>query len=137
MNTTITVNFPKPIYQRLQRQAKVFKKPIDDVVVHTVERGLPYWLDMIPPDFEMELTKLEKLSISHLHKIAKSKLPAIKQRKLDRLLEKNSEGTITLNEIAELDDVQLEANLMMLKKAKALALLRSRGYPLPLSTTRR
>jgi len=73
------------------------------------------------------------LSLARLQKIAKSKLPIVKQRKLDRLLQKNSEGTITLNELAELDDVQLEANFLMLKKAKALALLKNMGRPLPLS----
>jgi hypothetical protein len=109
------------------------KAPVAEIVVQTVRYGLPAWLDVIPPDFEKELAQMGDLSRARLQKIAKSKLPIVKQRKLDRLLQKNSEGTITLNELAELDDVQLEANFLMLKKAKALALLKSMGRPLPLS----
>ncbi|GEM_PF-3560414 len=137
METAITVNFPKPVYQRLQRQAKVMKTPISEIVVQTVKQSFPVWLDKIPPDFENELSRLDNLGIPQLQMLAKSKLPVAKQRKLDKFLQKNSEGTITLNELAELDNVQLEANLLMLKKAKALALLKSMGYPLPISDNRR
>jgi hypothetical protein len=137
METTITVNFPKPVFQRLRHQAMVFKRPIDDVVVQTVKKGLPFWLDEIPTDFENELSRLDNLGISQLRKLAKSKLPMAKQRKLDRLLQKNNMGTITLNELAELDDVQLEASFLMLKKAKALALLKNRGHSLSLRDNRR
>jgi hypothetical protein len=137
METTITVDFPKPVYQRLQRQSRVMKIPIHEVVVQTVKHRLPLWLEAIPPDFEKELAQLDDLGAAQLQKIAKSKLPIAKQRKLDRLLQKNSEGTITMNELTDLDNVQLEANFLMLKKAKALALLKSLGYPLPLKNARR
>jgi hypothetical protein len=137
METAITVNFPKPVYKRLQRQARVMKAPISEIVVQTIKQSLPVWLDKIPPDFENELSRLDNLSIPQLQMLAKSKLPIVKQRRFDKLLQKNSEGTITLNELAELDDVQFEANLPMLKKAKALALLKSMGYPLPISDNRR
>jgi hypothetical protein len=137
METTITVDFPKPVYQRLQRQSRVMKIPIAEIVVQTVRHRLPLWLETIPPDFEKELAQLDDLSIAQVQKIAKSRLPSAKQRKLDKLLQKNSEGTITMNELSELDNVQLEANFLMLKKAKALALLKSLGYPLPLKNARR
>jgi len=136
METTITVRFPRPVYRRLNHQAKVFNRPLADIVVQTIKRSLPLWLDAIPPDFEKELAQMNDLSLGQLQKIAKSKLPAPKQRKLDRLLEKNSEGTITLNELAILDAVQLEANSLMLRKAKALALLHRMGFPLPLNRGR-
>ena len=131
MDTTITVHFPKPVYRRLQRQAKVLKRSIDDVVVQTLNRALPLWFDMIPPDFEKKLAQLHDLPVTQLQRAAKGKLPIAKQRKLDRLLQKNSEGTLTSQEGAQLDDVQLEANLFMLKKAQALVILKSRGYRLP------
>jgi len=131
MDTAITVRFPKPVYRRLQRQAKVLKRSIDDVVVQTLNRALPLWFDMIPPDFEKKLAQLHDLPIAQLQRVAKSKLPLAKQRKLDRLLQKNSEVALTSQELAELDQVQLEANFFMLKKAQALVVLKSRGYRLP------
>jgi len=132
METTITVDFPKPVYQRLQRQAKVFERPLDDIVVQTVRKGLPFWRDTIPPSFEAELSQLEYSNIAQLQKLAKSKLSLAKQRRLDKFLQKNSAGTITSREIAELDDLMLEVDLLTLKKAKALAILYKRGYKLPL-----
>ncbi|MCI0692743.1 hypothetical protein L0337_12165 [candidate division KSB1 bacterium] len=127
------MNFPKPVYRRLRQQAKVFRRPIDDIVVQTVKKGLPLWLDSIPPDFENELSQLDNLSVPQLQKLARSKLSNAKQKKLDRLLEKNSEGTITFKEIEELDSLQLEVDLLTLKKAQALALLYERGHKLSLS----
>jgi len=132
METTITVNFPKPIYQRLRQQAKIFERPLDDIVVQTVRKGLPLWRDTIPPSFENELSQLEYSNIAQLQKLAKSKLSLAKQRKLNKFLQKNSAGTITSREIAELDNLQLEVDLLTLKKAKALALLYERGYKLTL-----
>lgn len=133
METTITVDFPRPVYQRLQRQSRIMNIPINEVVVQTVRHRLPLWLESVPPDLEKELAQLDDLSVAQVQKIAKSRLPSAKQRKLDRLLQKNSEGTITMNELSELDNVQLEANFLMLKKAKALALLKNLGLPLPLN----
>jgi len=137
METTITVDFPKPVYQRLQRQARMMETPMAEIIVQTVRYNMPAWLEVIPPDFEKEWAQMGDLSLARLQTIARRTLPVVKQRNLDKFLQKNSEGTITLNELAELDDVQLEANFLMLKKAKALALLKKMGRPLSLSANGR
>ncbi|HMF13219.1 MAG TPA: hypothetical protein VKE94_12970 [Gemmataceae bacterium] len=49
------------------------------------------------------------------------KFPAAKQRRLDRLLEKNSEGTITAKEKAALEQLVGEAQELMVANAKRLA----------------
>lgn len=49
------------------------------------------------------------------------KFPAAKQRKLDELLEKNSEGTITLAEKARLEELVAEAEHWMVCNSKLLA----------------
>lgn len=49
------------------------------------------------------------------------RLPAAKQRRLDRLLEKNSEGTITPQEKAKLEQLVTEAEQLMVANAKRLA----------------
>jgi hypothetical protein len=133
MGTAVTVHFPKPVYRRLQRQAEVLKRSIDDVVVQTLNRALPLWFDMIPPDFEKKLAQLNDLPVVQLQRLAKGQFSFAKQRKLDRLLQKNRDGVLTTEELARLDEVQLEANFFMLKKAQALVILKSRGYRLPIS----
>src|SRR5437660_12372307 len=49
------------------------------------------------------------------------KFPAAKQRRLDLLLEKNSEGTITLKEKASLEQLVAEAQQLMMANARRLA----------------
>jgi hypothetical protein len=49
------------------------------------------------------------------------KFPAAKQRRLDELLEKNSEGTITPSENTRLDRLVAEAEQLMAANARLLA----------------
>ena len=49
------------------------------------------------------------------------KFPAAKQRRLDKLLEKNSEATITAKEKATLEHLVAEAQELMVANAKRLA----------------
>ena len=49
------------------------------------------------------------------------KFAAAKQRRLDELLEKNSEGTITSPEIAKLEQLVTEAEQLMVANAQLLA----------------
>ena len=49
------------------------------------------------------------------------KFPAAKQRRLDQLLEKNREGTITRQEKAALEQLVAEAEQLMVANARQLA----------------
>ena len=49
------------------------------------------------------------------------RFPAAKQRALDELLEKNSDGLITPNERVRLDQLVVEAERLMVANAKRLA----------------
>ncbi len=59
-------------------------------------------------------------------------LPAPKQRRLDQLLEKNSEGTITKKERARLEQLVAEAEELMVANARQLAkFAQSQGVRVP------
>ncbi|NLS91002.1 MAG: hypothetical protein GXX96_02295 [Planctomycetaceae bacterium] len=49
------------------------------------------------------------------------KFPAVKQRRLDELLEKNAEGTITPSEKQRLEQLVEEAEALMVANARLLA----------------
>ncbi len=49
------------------------------------------------------------------------RFPAAKQRRLDQLLEKNSEGTITPKEKAKLQELVAQAEQLMVENARRLA----------------
>ena len=124
MGIPVMVHFPMPVYQRLQHQARVMKKPVDEVVLQTVEQGTPLWMNRFPDEFEKELSGLRHLSYQQLEKIAKSKLSPKKQNRLELLLEKNAEGTLTADECNELDALHMGTSFLTLKKAKAMLLLK-------------
>jgi len=56
------------------------------------------------------------------------KFPAAKQRKLDELLEKNSEGTITPAEKARLEELVAEAGELMVRNSGVVSAF-SAGSP--------
>lgn len=57
------------------------------------------------------------------------KFPAIKQRRLDQLLEKNSDGTISSKERAALERLVAEAEQLMVANAKRLARFSKKQAP--------
>lgn len=57
------------------------------------------------------------------------KFPRAKQRRLDRLLDKNSEGTITPKEKATLEELVAEAEQLMVANARRLAKFYHRDRP--------
>ena len=59
------------------------------------------------------------------------KFPAAKQRKLDELLEKNSESTITPAEKARLEKLVVEAEQWMVRNSKLLARFSRRASQKP------
>jgi hypothetical protein len=58
-------------------------------------------------------------------------LAAAKQRRLDELLEKNADGTITAKEKAKLESLVSEAEALMLANAERLAEFARRQSPQP------
>ena len=59
------------------------------------------------------------------------KFPAAKQRRLDQLLEKNSEGTIRAREKAALEGLVAEAQELMVANARRLARFSKKEAPRP------
>ena len=59
------------------------------------------------------------------------KLPATKQRRMDELLERNSEGRITLREKATLERLVAEAEALMVENAQRLSAFSQRPEGVP------
>ena len=59
------------------------------------------------------------------------RFPAVKQRRLDRLLEKNSEGTISGKEKAALERLVVEVQKLMTANARRLVRFSKKETPRP------
>ena len=130
MTQTVTLELPDTIYLPAQRMAEAFRRPLPDVLVEALKASLPP-LEGLPPGLIAELGSLETLDDDALWQVMLSRLPADRQRKLNRLLRKNKTEKMTAADRAELAALQDEADRIMLRKARAAVLLRFRGRRLP------
>ena len=97
---------------------------------NSVQR-LPPKFSGAPAEIQAELRALQSLSTAELQTVAARQVPQARQARHLALLEKNSRGTITDVERAELVALRTEADRLMLCRAYAWALLRWRGVPVP------
>lgn len=130
MAQTITLELPDMIFQPAQRMAEATRRPLTDVLVGALQASLPP-IDGLSPVQTAELAELEELSDDVLEQIMVSRVSVEQQRKLNRLLRKKKIGKLTISEQGELNALQHEADLVMLRKARAAVLLRFRGHRLP------
>jgi hypothetical protein len=87
--------------------------------------------DDLPASLQAELKAMEQLSDDALWSIAKSTLNPDKIALYDTLLERLHEQTLTPEGRAWLTRLREEADALMLRKAHAYVLLKSRGHQLP------
>jgi hypothetical protein len=124
---TVTLQLPETIYQLVRRTAKAVKRPMKEVLVTILKSSLPS-LEGVPPEITSELTKLEYLSDKQLWAAARGTLPRPQQRRLSSLLRKNQAGKLAKAEQQALDELISQSERLMLRKARAYALLKWRGY---------
>jgi predicted transcriptional regulator len=128
---TITISLPDKVYQRLQHAAASAGKAEHELAAQSVQESLPPLMDTIPVRYRDELRAMEKLANGELGAIARSTVDEKLQKKLRRLLKKNSLDTITKSERELMAELSSLTDQVMLKKAYALLLLKWRGQRIP------
>ncbi len=128
---TVPVQIPEPLYQRLERLARLTNRSLENVVEQTLTTSLPPLPDHLPDEARQELQKLEMLDDDALWQVARSEVLPEHQAQISELLEKNSLGTLAEAEQTRLSELQHQADQLMLKKAYAYVLLKWRGHRLP------
>lgn len=131
MTQTVTLQLPSETLQRYRRSAAIARKGLEEFLVERLVEAVPPLADDLPPPLHEDLKALEDLDDEALWEVAQSRLPPARQRLYDRLLLKNSRGTITPREKERLHVLGEEARHLTLKKAHAYMLLKWRGYDVP------
>jgi hypothetical protein len=116
-----------------KKTAEATSRPVEQVLVDALSAISPVSEDL-PPELQAELDNLAQLSDVELLKIARSAFPAERRRIYDRLLERNSAGTLAPTEREQLKVLRQDSERLMLQKAHAYALLKWRGRVLPALT---
>lgn len=130
MNISVTVEVSPSVYRLAQRTARVTAPPVEKVLAEVISAASPVSEDL-PQTLQDEIDALAQMSDAELSVLAQKVFPAAQRRTYDRLLEKNSAGTLTESERTRLKSLRLESERIMLHKAHAFALLKWRGHTLP------
>ena len=85
----------------------------------------------MPEELIADLTTLETLDTEALWRVMKETVPSETQAHLSDLLERQQQDSLTSAEQERLASLQHQADLVMLRKARAAVLLRFRGKRLP------
>ena len=129
--TSVTVQIPQPLYHRLERAAVRLQKPVEDLLTETLQAVLPP-VDEISASIQAEIATLDGLDDAKLRDVAESEMALRDQQALDRLLDLQSMRPLTDDEAGHLEELRADYGRVLLRKARAFALLAERGQPLPI-----
>ena len=128
MSQVVTLDLPDNFFQPLQRTARATRQPTEKLLLKALQNSLPA-LEELPPEFIENLTTLEILEEVELWKILRETVPTAIQQEISALL--NKPAKLTESQTDRLVNLQKQADLIMLRKARAAVLLRFRGNRLP------
>ena len=128
---TLTVELPESVFQQLARIAKLTNQSLETIVAQSITSNLPPSADNAPAQMQTELLKMQTLPIAELREIAHAQLPVDQQQHHLTLLEKNKSGSMTTEELRQLNSLRTIADELMVRKAYAWSVLRWRGYRVP------
>lgn len=132
MNTqTVTLRLPEHLWHQFQEAAKEDELSLENMLLQAIQGNRPPSLATVPTRIRPELRALKTLGDTELWHIADSRIAPETQARLEWLLAKNQDGTLTVTEKRELAQLSEEAERLTVKKAFAYALLRWRGHPIP------
>lgn len=121
--TTVTLDLPRQIYQKAAQIAKATKRPIEQVVVEWIQ--LP--VERTGSMQDAVLAGLEAMSTAQLTQVARSGAPPEDTERLRELLSLQEQRELTEAERDEAVRLVEQEDLMTLRKAKALYLLKQRN----------
>ncbi len=126
----ITVTLPETTVRRLQRAAELTHRSLDEVLDAALNVALSAPPDA-PPALADELATMASFSDEALWTAAKAALPPADQNRLEELSHTGGARGLVPAEATELADLVGLHDQIVLRRAKALALLAFRGYALP------
>jgi hypothetical protein len=126
----LTLKLPEDIYDRVRRAAKGMNQSLETALVNIVRAATPS-LDKVPAEYRAELEALEDLGDEQLESILRSRPVPSRQRRIERLLDKNQRGHLTDRERRALDVLRADGDRLILRRSYAALLLKYRGHRVP------
>ena len=128
MASTVTVELPDSLYQRLVNTAQAMQRSLEEVILRALTVGSPPDWANVPAEFQADLAALDKLEDEALWVAARAERLAAEMDRYGELLELKQERDLSEAEAVELGELRTDTDRFMLRKAHAAALLRWRGH---------
>jgi hypothetical protein len=125
-STTMTVELPVIAFQQLEMVAHQQRRSVREVVQDLILRSLPG----LPQDVKDELATFASLSDDVLWLLARSTLTEEQRQELADLNRKAQRCSLTDEEKAHQQELIDSYNRVLVRRAEAARLLKSRGYDL-------
>ena len=125
-DTTVIIQLPQRLYQRVERAAHASGCAATQLIVATLENRLPLLPASLPPALSEDLQGWTLLDDAALRALAEAVLPAKQQRRYTALLRKADAGRLNAREQTEWTALQQDYLRCSQNKAKALFLLAQR-----------
>jgi hypothetical protein len=126
----LNVELPEDVYERVRRAAKGMNQTVEKALANIVEAATPS-LEKVPVEYRKELEAMEDLGDDELWRISRSHPSPAKQRRLERLFDKNQRGELTAQEKQALSGLRADGDRLLLERSYATLLLKYRGHRLP------
>lgn len=127
----VVVPLPEDLYIRLEQTALATRQSLTDMLLRAVRNGSPPDWSQSPAQFQADLAALDRLDDASLWQIARGQRDEADVVRLQDLLGKNADETLSPEDRIELDAEVEKADRFMLRKAHAAALLQWRGHAVP------
>ena len=127
----ITLQIPDELYRQLVDKAATSHQPVSVVALQSLRVGMPPDLKHVPARFLPDLEALDMMDDAVLRQVAQTDLLDDRAALYEELLAKNQHDELEPNEQAALDTLREEADLLMLRRSYAYALLKWRGHRIP------
>ena len=125
---TLALEMPDGLYERLERIAKTTQQSLNTIVLRAIQIGAPPDIEDVLPEFQDALAELDRLDDNALFAIATSRQTPEEFEQYEVLL---AQPSCTATQQQKLDELRFAADLFMLRKAHAAALLKWRGRIVP------
>ena len=118
------------MYERVRRAAKGMRQSVEKALITIVKAATPS-LEKVPVAYRPALEAMEDLNDRELWAMAESRLAPARQRRLEKLLDKNQRGKLTERDQLTLTELRTDADRMTLQRSYAYLLLKYRGHRVP------
>jgi len=121
--TTITINLPDALAERVGGAARAVHRPLEEVLTAMLDGVVPS-LEDVPEDMRTELVEMTWWDDARLMEAADATMPEEDQA---RMVELSTSGSSSPAQQEALEDLRTDYGRIMLRKARATALLSIRS----------